>query len=199
MNDLHGLTAENMLRVLPEFLKGDQSTLALATSTASVLAGREDEIRRLLIYACIDDLPEELLDILAYDFKVDWWDPNYTLEEKRRTLKESWHVHRTLGTKAAVVTAISAIYPDTKVLEWWEYDGKPYHFRLLIDATYERVDPEKHKRVLERVDYYKALRSVLDAVEYEVRPSGRAVAYVGVKTGSVHMRISTEVNVDGLV
>lgn len=199
MNDLHGLTAGNMLRVLPEVLKGDQSTLALATSTASILAGREDEIRHLLIYACIDELPEDLLDILAYDFKVDWWDPNYTLEEKRRTLKESWHVHRTLGTKAAVVKAISAIYPDTRVLEWWEYDGKPYHFRLLIDATYERVDPEKHKRVLEKVDYYKALRSVLDAVEYEVRPSGRAVAYVGARTGSVHMRISTEVNVDGLV
>ena len=81
---------------------------------------------------------DQLLDILANDFKVDWWDANYTLEEKRRTLKDSWNVHRRLGTKAAVVLAISAIYPDTQVSEWWEYGGKPYHFKLLIDATYGR-------------------------------------------------------------
>lgn len=199
MNDPHGLTAENMLRVLPEVLKGDNSTLSLSKVTASILAEDKDKLQRLIIYACIDDLPEDLLDILAYDFKVDWWDPNYTLEEKRRTLKESWHVHRTMGTKAAVVKAISAIYPETRVLEWWEYDGKPYHFRLLIDSTYEGVDPEKHRRVLERVDFYKALRSVLDAIEYEVRPSGRAVVNVGTRPGCVHMQISTEVNVDGLV
>ena len=200
MNDSElGITRENLLLIVPPALTHDPAMMARAAADAEALAARLAEIDRVRIISHIDALDETVLDILAWDFKVDWWDPNYTLEEKRRTLKESWHVHRTLGTKAAVVTAISAIYPDTKVLEWWEYDGKPYHFRLLIDATYERVDPEKHKRVLERVDYYKALRSVLDAVEYEVRPSGRAVAYVGVKTGSVHMRISTEVNVDGLV
>lgn len=166
MSNAHGLTPENLLRTLPTVLQGDESTAALASSIASVLAGRVEEIKGLLIYSRIDDLPEELLDILAKDFKVDWWDGDYSLEEKRQTLKDSWRVHRTLGTKAAVVSAISAIYPDTKVLEWWEYGGQPYHFRLLIDSTYEHVDPEKHQRVMEKVDYYKPLRSVLDETEY---------------------------------
>lgn len=166
MSNAHGLTPENLLRTLPTVLRGDESTAALASSIASVLAGRVEEIRGLLIYSRIDDLPEELLDILAKDFKVDWWDGDYSLEEKRQTLKDSWRVHRTLGTKAAVVSAISAIYPDTKVLEWWEYGGQPYHFRLLIDSTFENVDPEKHQRVMEKVDYYKPLRSVLDETEY---------------------------------
>jgi len=71
---------------------------------------------------------------------VDWWDYNYTLEEKRKTLKDSWNVHRTLGTKGAVEKAISAIYPGTEVREWFEYAGQPYHFKLLIDATYQNVD-----------------------------------------------------------
>ena len=48
--------------------------LALATSIADVLAARPEEIRKIQIYTLIDELPEELLDILAYDFKVDWWD-----------------------------------------------------------------------------------------------------------------------------
>lgn len=178
MNDPHGLNAENLVLALPAVLKQDQSTLALGVAAATVLAAREEEINQLRIYTAIDQLPEPLLDILARDFKVDWWDGNYTLEEKRKTLKESWHVHRTMGTKAAVLRAISAIYPDTKIMEWWEYGGQPYHFRLLIDSTYENIAPEKHRRVMERVDFYKPLRSTLDETEY-YDAGAKATVYTG--------------------
>ena len=178
MNENHGLTPENLLRTLPDALRNDESMAALAESIAGVLADRPGEIRNLLIYSRIDQLPEDLLDILAHDFKVDWWDGDYSLEEKRRTLKDSWRVHRMLGTKAAVETAISAIYPDTQVSEWWEYGGKPYHFKLLIDATYEDVDPVRHQRVIDRVAFYKNLRSVLDEVEY-YDAGGLATEYFG--------------------
>lgn len=166
MNDAHALTAENMLRVFPEALRNDESIVALAQSIASVLGEHGKELRGLTIYGRIDELPGDLLDILAKDFKVDWYDPDYDLQQKRQTMKDSWHVHRTLGTKAAVVSAISAIYPETQVLEWWEYDGQPYHFRLRINSTFEHVDPVLHQRVMEKVNYYKPLRSVLDVVEY---------------------------------
>ena len=178
MNENYGLTPENLLRTLPDALRNDESMAALAESIAGVLADRPGEIRNLLIYSRIDQLPEDLLDILAHDFKVDWWDGDYSLEEKRRTLKDSWRVHRMLGTKAAVETAISAIYPDTQVSEWWEYGGKPYHFKLLIDATYEDVDPVRHQRVIDRVAFYKNLRSVLDEVEY-YDAGGLATEYFG--------------------
>ena len=79
MNSAHALTAENLLRALPEVLRNDESMAALAASVAQVLARRPEEIQRLAIYPRIDELPEELLDILAYDFKVDWWDADYTL------------------------------------------------------------------------------------------------------------------------
>ena len=178
MSDIHGMTAENLLRTLPDVLKSDESMAALVVSVAQVLSERLSEIQRLTIYSRIDELPEELLDILAYDFKVDWWDGDYTLKEKRKTLKDSWRVHRMLGTKAAVETAISAIYQNTQVSEWFEYNGEPYHFKLLIDATYENVDPAKHQRVLDRVEYYKNLRSVLDEVEY-YDSGGSAIVYFG--------------------
>ena len=133
-----------------------------------------------MIYTRIDDLPEELLDILAYDFKVDWWDYDYTLEEKRATPKDSWNVHRTLGTRGAVEKAISAIYPDTQVVEWFDYDGDPYHFKLMINATYEDDDPVKHQRVLARINFYKNLRSYLDVIEYA--SVGNTTAYVAAAT-----------------
>ena len=165
MNE-HGITKENLMRTLPDVLRDDLKINALAEVLAEQLVELSEEKEHVIIYARIDELPEDMLDLLAVDFKVDWWDPNYSVDEKRETLKKSWYVHRRLGTVAAVETAISAVYQDTKVEEWFEYGGDPYHFNLLIDVTYENADPAKHRRVLDRVRYYKNLRSHLDNIEY---------------------------------
>ena len=50
MNSAHALTAENLLRALPEVLRNDESMAALAASVAQVLAQRPEEIQRLAIY-----------------------------------------------------------------------------------------------------------------------------------------------------
>jgi len=194
----YGLTLENFIRTLPDVLKNDQSMLALATSIAGALAARTAEIERLNIYTHIDELPEPLLDILAYDSKVDWWDVNYSLEEKRRTLKDSWGVHRILGTKAAVERAISAIYRDTEVSEWFEYGGAPFTFKLLIDTAYENADPVKHQRVLDRVGFYKNLRSRLEGVEYVAEPQGLCTSYAAVAAAGMEINITVGVDVYGL-
>ena len=77
MNEQYGITVDNLLRTLPDVLKNDESMFAIATGIAEVLTLRLAEIDRIRIYTRIDELPEDLLDILAYDFKVDWWDVNY--------------------------------------------------------------------------------------------------------------------------
>lgn len=179
-----GITKENMLFTLPLALRGDTSTGALAETTAEVLADRPAEIDRLRIIPNIDNLEEALLAILAHDFKVDWWDPGYTLEEKRRTVKDSWRVHKTLGTKAAVETAIRAIYPLTTVEEWFEYGGEPYHFRLNIDITSDSGDRARQRRVLERLNYYKSLRSHNDGVRYFLVPEKSWAVAGGLFAGS---------------
>ncbi len=171
MNDSGlGITRENLLLIVPPALTHDPSIMALASSDAAALAARVAEIDRVRMIPNIDELPEELLDILARDFKVDWWDPEYTAEEKRRTLKTSWKVHRMMGTKAAVETALSAIYPGASVEEWFQYGGEPYHFRVKVKILDAEYVPAKHKRVLERIAWYKNLRSHMDRIWYELPP-----------------------------
>ena len=192
----HGLIRENLVATLPAALQKDPSAIALAEAMADLLARRPDEIEQLRIYPVIDRLDARLLDILAYDFKVDWWDADYSLEEKRRTLKDSWRVHKLLGTKAAVEMAISAIYPRTTVLEWWEYGGEPYHFRLDINITNDSIDSVKQRRVLERLEYYKSLRSHNDGVTYfvEAAPAiAKAVTTVAAMQETAHVPLTLPV------
>lgn len=166
MSDVHGLTKENLLSTFPAGLRENPSVAALGDVTMEALAKRPAEIGLLSLYPRIDELPEDLLDILAYDFKVDWWDAEYSLEEKRRIFKDSWYVHKHLGTKAAVETALRAIYPKAEVQEWFQYGGKPYFFRLSIDLTGELSDAARPWRVMERVNFYKSLRSHVDEIVF---------------------------------
>lgn len=170
MEQQHGLTAENFLLALPPALAADETMRALASSIAEVLAARPGEIGLAAAYPRIERLDGPLLDILARDFKVDWWDSDYSLEEKRRTLAASWQVHKTLGTRAAVEKATSAVYPHTRVQEWFEYGGQPYRFKLDVGLGEFEWDRERHKRLMGGLNFYKNLRSHLEAVEYHVPP-----------------------------
>lgn len=85
-------TAEEFLRALPPVLRNDSRMIALGQVVAEELSDRMSEIEKAAIYPRIDELDEALLDILAYDFKVDWYGYDYPLETKRALLKSSFYI-----------------------------------------------------------------------------------------------------------
>ncbi len=182
---MSNIRTDDLLRTLPQVLKNDDMFCAFAAVAAKQLRGTVGNVDCATIYARIDALPEGLLDILAYDFKVDWWDYNYTIEQKRQTLKDSFLVHKHLGTKFAVRTAISAIYPNSTVEEWFEWGGEPYTFRLLINASNVVADIDRHFRVLELANYYKNLRSHLSSIDYVVEAEPEEI-HLGIQVGGIY-------------
>ena len=170
--------AEHMLKSLPSVLQKDEKTEALAEMTAEAMEARVKENEKASVYINIDLQEEELLDILAKDFKVDWWSADYTLEEKRDILKNSWNIHRLLGTKAAVELAINSLYEEASVAEWFEYDGDPYHFRVIIHSDETIADSTKLLTVISKILYYKNLRSTLDDILF-TRTHEMPMRYVG--------------------
>lgn len=162
MNDAYGITPETLTRSLPEVLKRDEGMNALAQGIAQVLSDRVKEVESLSLYAHIGELPEELLDILAYDFNVTWWDRSLKLEDKRRMIQESWHVRQHLGTKYAVELAVSAAFGSGVVTEWFEYGGEPYHFRISFVEL--RKVWENYDGFLSMLEAVKRKSAVLDSL-----------------------------------
>ena len=194
MNDpRYALSSDNIYKVTPEVLKSDPRVDAFVLALAKIFADRQDEINSITLYSNIDGLSEPILDVLAKDFKIDWWDPEYTVEEKRQTLKDSWYVHRHMGTRGAVERAISAIYPDTTLEEWFEYDGEPYHFRLWVNLSDDDVDSDRMRRVLSRLEIYKNLRSHNDAVYYFTKLEAEPKVYAHAGFLSFHAGIHVNV------
>jgi len=185
MSNPNALNAENLMRVFPEVLANDANLRALAEVIAEKLEelARQTDVPR--IYPRIDDLPETIIDQLAYDFKVDWYGYEDDLREKIETLKRSWYVHKHMGTPDGLERAIGAIYPGTKVEEWFEYGGEPYRFRLIIPVT-GGVLPN-FSTIKDLIRFYKNLRSVLESVTFEDTYT-TATVYLSTKTVSIQIR-----------
>ena len=163
----YGLTAENFLRALPEVLRRDEGMAALASAVADALEQDQANIDLVRLYPAIDSMPEALLDILAFDLKVDWYNYTYPLEAKRNMIKSSWYIHKRLGTAGAVKAAVQAVYPSSDVEEWWQswYQGDPYHFRIVLETSHPIV-PVLDVDLLRQIELYKSFRSWLDGIYY---------------------------------
>lgn len=184
------VSREAILSVFPNALVSKRKLAEVVADTLISLYNDNDLLR---IYTRIDELDEMLLDVLAYDFKIDWWNENLTLSEKRRTVKDHFAVHRSLGTVGAVEKAVSAIY-DTKVSEWFDYGGSPYHYKLVADTAGEIPDNGKFNAILDKRKYYGNLRSVLDAVTFVVKRTTPKM-YVG---AALHVARTASYKISGV-
>jgi P2-related tail formation protein len=66
------------------------------------------------------------------------------------------------GTKSVIDEVTSTIFNFAAVQENWEYDGNPYHFRIL--TTDPVLDPNQIAYLYNIVLYLKNVRSVFDGV-----------------------------------
>lgn len=151
----------DLMRTLPPSLKNDTRMMNLATVISAELRKVIGQVKQNVIYARIDELPESVLDTLAYDLHVDWYDYNHPVEAKRAVIRDSVKVHMRLGTKYAVVTALGSLYPETEVEEWFQYGGEPYYFRIILDVTHSQVIAT-YSQIIKAVNLYKSLRSKLE-------------------------------------
>lgn len=185
-----------LLESFPSSLALDEDKEKMAESTAPILSQIVSDTDKASIFTQIDTLPEWLLDVLAFDFKVDWYDYEGTIDEKRKTIQECIFIHKYKGTKYAVETALQSVYSKVTVNEWFEYGGEPFHFSVTINDTTN--DREKRTRILEKIQYYKNLRSVLDSVTFKLAIEAKADLKAGIKSGSFYKRIGGRVKNYGL-
>lgn len=164
----NSIESVDLTRLLPPSLKQDPKMIALSNIIAGELQKTNKMIRQNLIYARIDELDEQTLDVLAYDLHVDWYEYGYSIEAKRAVIKDSVRVHKRMGTLYAVRTALGSVYPDSEIEEWFDYNGEPYTFRVVLDVTHARA-PAEYFSIKKAVDSYKRLSAQMENLIYQCR------------------------------
>lgn len=171
-----GLTAKNMVRMLPEPMKRDDGTAAMAQVAAEELERRGLESGLSQLWGRFDGMDGGLLDILAEDLGMTWYDSDAAVAVKRELLKNSGQVFRRLGTKWAVENVIGTYFGEGFVKEWFEYEGDPGHFRVY--SSNPSVNQERLEEFLSLLERVKRTSAKLDGIFISL--TGQTPIYAGV-------------------
>ena len=142
---------------LPSSINHDEQVLAAANAIEERLREVSFKADLLLLLPRLDELSEALVDELAWQYHVDFYDHKADIIKKRALVKNAIAWHRYKGTPAAVEEVCSAAFKTAAVFENWEYGGEPYHFQVrlieegipdqsVIDALIRAINDTKNVR-----------------------------------------------------
>lgn len=149
--------------LLPSSLKNDPFVFALAEAVEMELKQAYKEAESMSDLNNVDKLPESLLDYLAYQRHVDFYDSSLPIEQKRILVKKAPFFHRYKGTPGAVEELVTTIFGEGKVVEWFDYDGAPFRFKVVTNNP--AAIHEKAALFIKAVETVKNKRSRLEKVE----------------------------------
>lgn len=159
------LQSVSLLDILPPNLLADKQIYAAAQALDDELQKITEATRNALLLPRLDELSEEVIDLLAWQWHVDFYEPSMSIETKRQLVCESIAWHRIKGTKAAVEKMAQTVFKGGVVTEWFEYGGEPYHFRIDL-LTAPNITQDDTARLLAVVNAAKNVRSVLDELRF---------------------------------
>lgn len=153
-------------QILPENIKNYPEIEALSYAISKALEKLIEKIKYISVYSVIDELPEKMLNLLAVELRAPYYDDKLPVEQRRVIVKNSLLWNERAGTPYAVEELISAVFGTGKIMEWFEYGGMPYHFKIHTETTITEESMKNFQEVMKRV---KNVRSHMEAVEVERR------------------------------
>jgi len=139
--------------------------------TKAYMYACDKQIRKLLacaenakVWCAIENVDEKYLDYLAAECRALLYDSSFPENAKRKLIANSQYWHAKLGISSTLEEVVNSAFPDkdTFVLEWFDYGGKPFRFKLLTDADMDQESRDEFFRMISEV---KNARSILDGFD----------------------------------
>lgn len=152
----------DLLVLQTKSMQNDRTTIGFCDALTPQLNTVSNQIDSILIYSNIDGLSNEVLDILAWQFRVEWYVATANIEVKRKLIKNAFKVHKSKGTPYAVEQVIRDMFGDGYVTEWFEYGGNPFNFKVI--TTNPSVTAELANQFNMAVNAVKRKSTVLEQI-----------------------------------
>ncbi|WP_455797530.1 phage tail protein I [Clostridium butyricum] len=155
----------DLLSLQTSYMQKDNFVQALCKALNPVFQKLSDSTRLVFIYGRIDELEEEAIDSLAWQFHVDFYDYSLSLDQKRELVKKAILLHITKGTASSVEEVVaSSLFENSYIKEWFEYGGNPYFFIMNIDISDRGASKFELNKLDNIIESYKNKRSWLEKV-----------------------------------
>lgn len=161
--------------ILPYSIRNDQKVKELCSTLDKVLMPLAEEAKMALVYSRIDVLPEDIIDLLAWQLHVDTYDTAAEISIKREQVRQSISLHKKRGTPYAVRSAIEIVFSKSVLQEWFLYEGRPYYFKVLLEVAPKTK--EIYAELLRTISAAQNVRSWLEKIE--AKADHQETLYVG--------------------
>lgn len=151
-----------IVQILPVCLKNQPEIQAIGYAINNAIKRMIRYSELISVYAAIDNLPEKILDILAIETRVQYYEEDMNIDTKRNIIKNSLLWYQRAGTPIAVKQMIEAVFGVGDIEEWFEYGGEPYFFKIITDTKLSEDIMERFGTIIENV---KNTRSHLEKIE----------------------------------
>jgi len=155
--------------LLPGSIKHDSKFRAAAACLDKEFEKTNERAKTLLIYSRIDELDEQTLNDLAWQFHLEYYEGfslSQNIEEKRELIKNAIKVHWYKGTRWSLETVAEIMKMPIVIVEWWENldygtNLEPYEFDLHVDTSVRGMEDNFYPDLLRLVENLKNVRSHL--------------------------------------
>ena len=160
------ITQLSLTDIAPPSITGSKNAKNIITAIDPEILSVSQDIREAFIISRINELPEKVLDLLAWQWHVDFYELAHTLEAKRAMVLKSISWHRKKGTRGAIIDALEMLGVEARFTSWQDLQdegAQPYTFVIdakLTSEFWERVDWTKPTQTIRRaIQESKAARS----------------------------------------
>lgn len=158
----------SLLDIAPPSISNDENVKSIIEAVNPELKSVSEAISDAFIISRVNELPERVIDLLAWQWHVDFYEPDLDIATKRSLVLNSIKYHRKKGTKYAIKSALEALGFVPTIKEWFEPEMQtaPHTFSI---KGYYKDDPinadflgEDTEEILKRVvEITKPVRSGL--------------------------------------
>lgn len=164
--------SDNVLqKILPTSISSDDTVQDIVQAIGEKLVELDSQAESVLLLPRLSKLSEAVVDELTWQYHVDFYENTLSITKKRALIKKALAQHRYKGTPAAVEEVCSAVFKNAVVQEWYEYDGKPYHFKVRV-AQETAPTAETIASLTKTINVCKNTRSWLDDITFWYQPKG---------------------------
>ena len=151
-----------LLDILPPNLRNDPDIIAASKVVDKEFSSVVNSIKNVFTIADIKNASSDILDHIAIESHADFYDLNLDIETRRVLAEKAIELHMNKGTPAAVEKLIATLFDEGEVLEWYDYGGQPYMFRVITNNPL--VTTDRATEFIRALDSVKNKRSWLEKV-----------------------------------
>lgn len=159
----------------------DENTRSLSAAFAKQMKKYLSYANRLNVWGDINKLAPEHYDTFAACISAPYYRSDFSDEKKLKLIKQNYIIRRFAGTQTAIEALLDSAFDDARYIPWYEYGGKPYHFKILLFDMLKEDNIVLMSNAMKRA---KAARSILDTVDIGRTVTGAIFSGTGSHTVS---------------